>query len=47
MGYKIKEVPVKMNEREAGVSSIRAWKNVYYMINVILSMLVVSIRRYK
>ena len=41
------EVPVEMNEREGGVSSIRAWKNAYYMINVILSMVVVSIRRYK
>jgi len=46
-GYKVEEVAVKMNEREGGVSSIRAWKNAYYMINVILSIFVVSIRRYK
>lgn len=36
-----------MNEREGGVSSIRAWKNAYYMINIILSIFIVSIRRYK
>ncbi len=36
---KIKEVPVSMNERTAGKSSIGSWKNVYYMINVTLSIL--------
>lgn len=36
---KIKEVPVSMNERMAGKSSIGSWKNVYYMINVTLSIL--------
>ena len=45
--YRLKEVPVSMNERTGGVSSIRAWKNAYYMINVILSIFIVSIRRYK
>jgi len=42
-GYKIDEVAVSMNEREAGVSSIRAWKSVYYMINVIISIVLVGI----
>lgn len=46
-GYRVKEVSVGMNEREGGVSSIRAWKNIYYMINVILSIIIVSMRRYK
>ena len=46
-GKRVKEVSVEMNEREGGVSSIRAWKNAYYMINVILSIVIVSIRRYK
>ena len=46
-GKIVEEVSVEMNEREGGVSSIRAWKNAYYMINVILSMFIVSIRRYK
>ena len=43
-GYKIEEISVKMNEREDGISSIRTWKNVYYMINVILSILLISYR---
>ncbi len=42
-GYVIKEVPVSMNERENGVSSIKTWKNIYYMINVILSIFIVGI----
>ena len=44
--YTIKEVPVKMKEREAGKSSIHAWKNIYYMINVFISMFIESIKRY-
>ena len=46
-GYIIDEVPVSMNEREGGVSSIRAWKNVYYMINVVLSIIIIGFRRKK
>lgn len=46
-GYNLLEIPVSMNEREAGVSSIKAWKNAYYMVNVCLSILMVAIRRYK
>ena len=42
-----KIIPVSMNERESGVSSIRAWKNVYYMLNVCLSIIMVGIRRNK
>lgn len=34
--FKIKEVAVKMKEREHGKSSINAIKSVYYMFNVIL-----------
>lgn len=45
--YTILEVPVSMNEREGGISSINSWKTVYFMINVILSVLVVGIRRFK
>ena len=45
--YKVKEVPVEMKERQGGVSSIRTWKNVYYMMNVCLALLAVKIRRYK
>ena len=45
-GYVVKETPVEMMEREGGVSSIRAWKNIYYMLNVCLALLAVKIRRY-
>lgn len=41
--YIVEEIAVSMNERENGVSSIKAWKNIYYMINVVLSVLIVGI----
>lgn len=44
--YKLWEVPVSMNEREEGISSINSWKSVYYMINVIISILMIGTRRY-
>ena len=44
--YKFSEVPVKMHERIGGTSSIKAWKSIYYMINVILTILIIKIRRY-
>jgi hypothetical protein len=47
LGYIIDEVPAKMKERIGGTSSIKSIKNVYYMINVILSIIVVGMRRYK
>lgn len=46
-GKIISEVPVEMNERNGGVSSIRNWKNVYYMINVLLSIIVLGTGRKK
>ena len=39
-GYKVSEVAVSMNEREFGTSSIKAWKTIYYMLNVIISIMV-------
>ena len=42
-GYKVKEVPVIMNERPAGVSSISPWKSVYYMIKVTLAIVIYRI----
>ena len=39
-GYKIKEVPVLMNEREFGHSSINGFKSAYYMIKVTISLLI-------
>ncbi|MEE3343280.1 MAG: glycosyltransferase family 2 protein [Bacilli bacterium] len=44
-GYMVDEVPVSMNERVGGVSSIRAWKNIYYMVNVILSIVIIGVGR--
>ncbi|MCM1307776.1 MAG: glycosyltransferase family 2 protein, partial [Butyrivibrio sp.] len=32
--YRVREIPVRMNEREEGTSSISLWKSVYYMIKV-------------
>ena len=43
--YIIREVPVEMKKREEGVSSISSWKSAYYMINVMLSILL--LRRVK
>lgn len=45
--YSILEIPVSMNERIGGISSIRSWKSAYFMINVVLSVLVVGMRRFK
>lgn len=39
-GFRVKEVPVVMNERTAGVSSINAFKSVYYMIKVTLAIII-------
>lgn len=39
-GGKIKEVPVVMNERQGGISSIKLRNSVYYMIKVTLAILV-------
>lgn len=45
--YRVKEIPVSMNERTGGESSIKSWKSAYFMINVILTILVIKIRRIK
>jgi len=41
-GLKIKEIPVVMNEREHGVSSINFKKSIYYMIKVSLAVCLAS-----
>ena len=43
LGYKIKEVPVNMNERTGGKSSIRAWKTIQYMVRVSLAIIINSL----
>lgn len=40
--YKVKEIPVSMNERTEGKSSIHTWKSIYYMINVFLTILLMK-----
>lgn len=40
---RIKEIPVIMNERKAGKSSIHAWKSVYYMVKVTLAIIICRI----
>lgn len=42
-GYKVQEIPVSMNERTGGVSSIRLWKTVDYMLKVVLAIIIDSI----
>ncbi len=44
-GKKVEELPVQMNAREEGVSSISPRKSVYYMIKVSLAILIAAIRR--
>lgn len=41
----IKEVPVKMNKRKAGKSSIHSWKSIYAAFNVLLSIIIISLRK--
>lgn len=42
----VQEVPVKMNERQGGSSSIRALSSVYYMIKVSLAIVIQGITRH-
>lgn len=44
-GMKVEEIPVLMNERENGVSSISMRKSIYYMIKVSLAILMAVIRQ--
>ena len=41
----IKEIPVKMNRRANGKSSINSWKTIYAGFNVLISILILSLRR--
>lgn len=41
--FKVKEIPVKMFERENGQSSINAFKSIYYMFKVSLAIIIVAI----
>lgn len=43
-GLRVGEIPVRMHARKGGVSSIRLWHGVYYMMKVTLAILVERIR---
>lgn len=43
-GYKIKEIPTKMLERQGGESSINSIKSIYYMIKVTIALLLCKIK---
>ena len=43
-GFRGREVPCRMAERQAGQSSIRPWKAVYYMLKVGFAMIMEAIR---
>lgn len=45
-GKIIKEIPVEMNKRENGVSSISPLKSIKYMIKVILSLFLMRVKKY-
>lgn len=42
-GFKVRDVAVRMREREGGVSSINALRSVYYMIKVSLALLILRL----
>ena len=42
-GYRVKDVPVKMRERENGTSSIKTLRSLYYMIKVSLALIILRI----
>ena len=42
-GYNVSEIPVEMNEREYGKSSINPIKSIYYMIKVSLAIIISSV----
>lgn len=44
-GAKVEEIPVKMNAREEGVSSISPSKSIYYMVKVSVAVLIAAIRK--
>ena len=46
-GYRVKEVPVIMYERQGGKSSIHTWKSAYYMVNVLFSLIILSLRKFE
>ena len=46
-GFRVKEVPARMNERMEGKSSIRLFSSVYYMIKVSLAIFVAGVHMHR
>lgn len=46
-GYRVSEVPVSMNKRACGRSSINLWKKGYYVINVTILIILIKFRSRK
>jgi glycosyltransferase involved in cell wall biosynthesis len=46
-GFKIAEVPVEMQRRQGGKSSINAFKSIYYMIKVSLAIIIYRVSNHK
>jgi hypothetical protein len=44
-GLRVKEIPVTMNPRYGGLSSITPWRSAYYMVKVILSIVIGLLRQ--
>lgn len=44
-GMRVEEVPVRMNERVSGTSSINTWESIYYMVKVSLAICMAAIRK--
>ena len=43
-GYRVQEIPVRMRERQGGISSISPIKSVYYMVKVSLAIILAGLR---
>jgi glycosyltransferase involved in cell wall biosynthesis len=43
-GYRIKEIPVRMRQRRAGISMHAGWKPLFYMLKMLLSIGIVLLR---
>lgn len=43
--FKVKEIYAQMFERQGGSSSIHTWKTFYYMVNVLFSLIIASLRK--
>ena len=44
-GFRVREIPVTMNPRYGGQSSITPWRSFYYMVKVLLAILIGLLRR--